>query len=127
MDGKGAPFPLRCSEQRRPPFPNLGSLSTRSWAMRKFLAALAVAALIPAGLWADEIRGQVTKVDVSKNRLTLMVGDKERVIMVTPKVRVITMVESRRVFPRRTSVQEYITSLDQLQTGTMVTVMTETQ
>jgi len=95
--------------------------------MRKFLAVLTVAALIPGGLWADEIRGQVTKVDVSKNRLTLMVGDKERIVMVAPKVRVTTMVESRRVFPRRTSMQEYITNLDQLQTGTMVTVMTETQ
>jgi len=95
--------------------------------MRKFLAVVTVAAFLPACLSAAEIRGQVKKVDASNNKLTLTVGDKERIITTMPKVKVTTTVETRRIFPRRTSVQEYISSLDQLQPGTMVTVMTETK
>jgi homoserine kinase len=102
-------------------------LFNKELAMRKFLAVVTVAAFLPACLSAAEIRGQVKKVDASGNKLTLTVGDKERVITTTPKVRVTTTVETRRIFPRRTSVQEYISSLDQLQPGTMVTVMTETK
>src|SRR5262245_2253438 len=88
-------------------------LFNKELAMRKFLAVVTVAAFLPACLSAAEIRGQVKKVDASGNKLTITVGDKERVITTTPKVRVTTTVETRRIFPRRTSVQEYISSLDQ--------------
>jgi hypothetical protein len=95
--------------------------------MRTFVAAVTALALLPAGLWAAEIRGQVKSVDASRNRLTLTVDGKDRTIDCTPKCRVTTMVQSsRRIFPRRTSVQEYLSSLDQLQKGTQVTVLTET-
>ena len=94
--------------------------------MRSLLVAVTALVLIPAGLSAAEIRGTVKSVDASKNRLTLMVDGKERTVECTPKCKVTTMVESRRAFPRRTSVQEYLSSLNQLPTGAPVTVMLET-
>ena len=95
--------------------------------MRRLLVAVAAVLLIPAGLWAEEIRGTVKSVDASKNRLTIMVGEKERTIMCDPKCRITMMQESsRRIFPRRTSVQEYITSLSNVPSGATVTVMMET-
>jgi len=94
--------------------------------MRSLLVAVAAVLLIPAGLWAEEIRGTVKSVDASKNRLTIMVGDKERTIMCDPKCKVTLMQESRRIFPRRTSVQEYLTSLSNVPSGATVTVMLET-
>ena len=94
--------------------------------MRSLLAAAVAVVLLPAGLWAEEIRGTVTKVDASKNLLTLKVGEMERTIKCDPKCRVTSMVETRRIFPRRTSVQEYLSSLSNVPTGTMVTVMLAT-
>jgi homoserine kinase len=127
MDGKGAPYPVALLGAAAVAVSRSRNLFNKELTMRKFLAAVTAVAFLPACLSAAEIRGQVKKVDASNNRLTIMVGDKERVITTTPKVRVTTTVETRRIFPRRTSVQEYISSLDQLQAGTMVTVMTETQ
>jgi hypothetical protein len=96
--------------------------------MRSLLVAVAAALLVPAGLWAEEIRGTVKSVDASKNRLTVMVGQTERVITVDPKVRVTMMQETSRgrIFPRRTSVQEYLTTLSSVPPGASVTVMTST-
>ena len=94
--------------------------------MRSLLAAAVAVVLLPAGLWAEEIRGTVTKVDASKNMLTLKVGEMERTVKCDPKCRV-TMLESRRAFPRRTSVQEYLSSLSNVPTGSSVTVMLESR
>lgn len=97
--------------------------------MRSLLVAVAAALLVPAGLWAEEIRGTVKSVDASKNRLTVMVGEKERTIVCDPKCRVTMLQETSRgrIFPRRTSVQEYLTSLSNVPAGATVTVMTETR
>lgn len=95
--------------------------------MRSFLVAIVVCLLAPALLRAEELRGSVTKVDAGRNMLTLKVGERERTVQCDPKCRVTMMMESRRAFPRRTSVQEYLTSLNQVPAGAMVTVMLNDQ
>ena len=94
--------------------------------MRSLLVAVAAVLLVPAGLWAEEIRGTGKSVAASKNRLTILVGEKERTIVCDPKCKVTMKQEARRIFPRRTSVQEYISSLSNVPSGATVTVMLET-
>lgn len=102
--------------------------------MRNSIVALAALVLIPAGLWADEtrtqvreIRGQVKSVDATKNTVTVLVGDQERILQCAPTCRVSILVTTRGRLPRRTFVQERTTTLSQLGQGNQVTITTETQ
>ena len=97
--------------------------------MRTFLVVLAVVVLVPAWSWAEEIRGQVKSIDANANRVTVLVDGQERTMQCVPNcpVAMQQLVTTRRVLRRLTSVQEVITSLNQLTVGAQVTLTTETK
>jgi hypothetical protein len=93
--------------------------------MRRFVVAVAVVALTSGSLLAAEIRGTLKKVELSKNRIVVTVKNEDRIIEMSPKAPVYTLVSVGR--PRRATLQlqQNDRGLAALQPGMLVTVQTE--
>jgi hypothetical protein len=92
--------------------------------LRRFVVALAVVALTSGSLVAAEIRGALKKIDPAKNCLVVTVNNEDRLIEMSPKAPVYTLVSVGR--PRRATMQLQQSSqgLTALQPGMYVTVQT---
>ncbi len=95
--------------------------------MRRLLVGLAALALVPGGLWAAEIRGQVKKVDSAANTVTITVDGKDQTYPCSQNCQVTTMFTSRGLLPRRNTTMESAGTLKDLTTGSQVTLITETK
>lgn len=102
--------------------------------MRHLIVALAALVLVPAGLWAEEIRAQIKSVDAQiksvdtrENTVTVLIGERERTLQCAPNCRVSVLVATNRRSLRRSTLMESILTLRQLTEGTLVTLTTETR
>lgn len=97
--------------------------------MRSFVVALAALILLPVGLWAEEIKGQIKSVDAKTNQVRIMVDGKERTLQCVKNcpVSMTTQVATRRLLRRSTSTQESIGTISQLYQGAQVTLTCQTK
>lgn len=95
--------------------------------MRNWIVALAALALMPIGLWAEEIRGQIRSVDAEANKVIITVDGKERTMMCVKNCPVSTLITQNRLLRRRSTVQEVFITMRDLTPGTQVTLTTETR
>ncbi|MCI0638209.1 MAG: hypothetical protein L0Y70_03990 [Gemmataceae bacterium] len=96
--------------------------------MRKLLAGLAALALVPGGLLAAEIRGQVKKVDSAANTVTITVDGKDQTYPCAQNCQVTTMFTSRGgLLSRRNTTMEVAGTMQDVTTGSQVTLITETK
>jgi len=94
--------------------------------MRSFVVALAALILLPVGLWAEEIRGQIKSVDATTSQVRIMVDGKERTLKCIQNcpVSMTTQVATRRLIRRSTTTQEMIGTISSLYQGAQVTMTT---
>jgi hypothetical protein len=95
--------------------------------MRSFIVALAALVLLPAGLWAEEIRGQIKSVDAGANKVIIIVDGNDRTMTCVKDCPVSTMITQNRLLRRRSTVQEVFSNMKDLTPGTQVTLITETR
>ena len=95
--------------------------------MRSLIVALTALVLLPAGLLAEEIRGQIKSIDVGANKVIIIVDGKDRTIMCIKDCPVSTLITQNRLLRRRSTVQEVFSNMKDLTPGTQVTLITESR